>query len=360
MSEATSTTTATSGGDTTSAAPAAPATVDVDAASLAAAREAMGAPAPETAAPAGEAEEAGVAAPGEPAKAEPAAAAAEQTAYERVMRDIKARDDEQKAREKLREQVRAEARAELEAERTKIREEETARVRAELKDSFKRAPVKAITDLEVDGGRLITDLAERAGNPLYDRLAELEAQLTDVRTKGSSAAEERIKALESAIAKREQADMQAARAAEDRQVASVFAEKAPSALAYFGGDAAVVKRAREVATSYCEATRETHCPYDVIVQQLTQEAKTGVADELRKLDARREALSKLLQQPAGDTGKPTETNGRTGPRTLSAQGASERRASPKSPAEMTPAERDEAMLAAAREHMGPKKKSRSL
>lgn len=331
------------------------AAVDVDAASLAAARAAMGVePAAEPAAPAAGEVEAPAAAPSAPAAGEP-------TEIEKLRAEIKAREGEQRQREKLEASYAEKLKAQVDAVSAKIREEVRAEERAAVRSRLKENPFAAISELEVDGAALVGKLAERAKvGPVFDEIAQLRAELAAMKDGGASKdIRAELESLKKAQAEREAAAQREAAAAEERGVVSIVTKEAPAAIAFYGDEANVVKRARAIATEWCTLKGVETCPYDVIVQQLDTEAKKGAAEELKKLDARREALSKLVQQPApGLAGRPTESNGQARPRTLSAQGASERRASPKPVSEMTPAEQDEAMRAAAREAMGPVKKSR--
>lgn len=322
-----------------------------DAAALSAAREAMGVAEPD--APAG--------APPTPANA-PASDAAALTELQQLRAEIKARENETKARQKLETEYEGRFKTSIEAERAKLQTEVRAALVEEYKQKLRTRPAETITnDFGIDGAALVTDLAHRAGpaGAALAEIAELKAKLSKLETGGTS---EVAKLRAEIEAERKAArDAQAAQSheASAKQLVNIVTEKAPAALAYYGDASGMMTRAQSIAQEYCEAKGVDVCPYNVIVAELESEAKAGVAARVKTLEAQLASL-KSLQQPAGLAGKPTELNGRTtSTRTLSASSASERRASPKPLAEQSQEELDKAMRDAAREAMGPTKKARS-
>jgi hypothetical protein len=327
---------------------------------LAAVRDALGKPADGAGEPT-------AAATDQPAD-EPAAAQAppsELTELQRIRDDIKAQQKEQRLREEARAAARKEYEATLASEKERITKEVREQLAADFKKRLRTSPVDALTEHEVDGAELVRQIAERAG-PNGQQAAELAALREEIAAlKGGGAVPKEVAdALAEVKAwKDERAKDAAARAAQaaeqaQKHLVSIVTEKAPGAAAYYGDSKAVYARAQQIADEYCQAKGETTCPYAVIVSELESEARTGAADRVKALAAQLAALQ-TLQQPAAVTVPPTETNGRKQvPRTPSAAGASERRASPKPADEMTAAELDEAVLVAAREAMGPKKVSR--
>lgn len=301
-------------------------------------------------------------APAEEAEADaPAPAAAEttdETPLALMRKEMAKRDDEQRYREKLRASVLEELKGETEAYRQRLTQETEQRLKAEMLERIRSRPVEWIKENQIDGTQFISELADRATphGKLYDEFAQFKAAVA--------------KDLETTKKRAETAEQQLQRLAEERQeaqkqqayqrlVSQVEADPEAKGLisAYFGTQEHVIQRSQEIADEYIASTGNRSCPYDFVVNQLKTEAKSGVPAELQKLQARIDELSKL-QMAAGD-GKPTETNGQKGPRTLSAKGASERRATPKPRSEMSDAEVDEASVAAAMAVMPPRKASRS-
>lgn len=322
-----------------------------DAAALSAAREAMGKA--DTEAP--PTPDAPAAPPSVPATPDAL------TELGQLRAEIRAKEQEQKQRERLDGEYKKRLDESLAAERTRLQAEVRAELVADYRNRMRLAPADTITEFGVDGVDLVRTLAERAGpqGQSLGEIAKLRAELDALKTNGSKDLRAEIDAIKAERAK----DIAAYHAREadaaNRQLVTLLTEKTPASLAYYGGEAVVVKRAQEIADEYCAAKGVQTCPYGVIVQELEAESRKGAADRLKSLDAQRSELAKLLQQPAGITGAPTEMNGRKGPRTLSAQGASERRASPKPASEMSASELDEASRAAAREALGPRARPRT-
>jgi hypothetical protein len=332
-----------------------------DAAVLAAAREAMGKPAVEA-----EAAE-GIAA-GVPSTEPATPIAAEVSELQQLRESIKAKERDQRLREEVTASLRKEHAAELAAAREQLAKEVRAEHAAAFKSRMRTQPVETLTEYEVEGVDLVRRIAERAGpqGQSLTELAQLREELAALKGGGGAVPKEisealaEMKAWKEERARDAQARQQAAVENAQRQLVTMVTEKSAGAVAFYGGERAMVARAHEIADEYCQAKGVTTCPYPIIVQELDAEARKGAADSVRALEARLAAL-KALQQPAAVTVAPTESNGRKTtqvPRTPSAAGASERRASPKPASEMSASELDEAARVAAREAMGPKQKSR--
>ena len=350
--------TETSGGTTTGAEVAATLAPTGDAAALAAAREAMG-KAAEEAPPAADGAPATPAAT--PAPAPPAEVEA-LTELGKLRAEIRAKEQEQKQRERLDGEYRSKFEAAVAEERKKLAAQAKAEVLAEYREKLRLTPREALEEAQVDGVNLVKTLAERAGpqGQALAEIAKLRAELEALRTGGASAD---VRAELDAFKKAREQEAAAAREHQvqqsHRQLVTMVTEKVPAAVHFYGSESAVTTRAQAIADEYCAAKGVGTCPFPVIVQELEAEARKGAVERAKALKAQYDEVSKLLQQSGEAPASSSESNGRKqAPRTLSAAGASERRASPKPVSEMSPAEIDEAARFAAREAMGPKVKPR--
>lgn len=298
--------------------------------------------------------------PGEAETTSPPAAASEpaeeETELGRLRKERAKLEREQKAREAMKAQLRAELEAELKGSLPK-RDDLLAEARREWLARFKTDPVAAFRDADVDGAQAVARLADAASpeGKLHAKIAELEAALEN----RHEPLAKRLEQIE-AERKREREQYEAMlRAQEERALVTQVeteAAKEPLVRAFFRDDSALVRRGREIAQEYCEATQKPTCPWSVIVSELKAEAKREAPKEIARLQERIAQLSKLVQgsAPAAvQATQPAETRGAApGQRTLGAKSASERRATPKPASDMTDEERDAAALAAAREAMG--------
>lgn len=289
----------------------------------------------------------------------------EMTELERIRAASKGRVEEQRAREAARaqavEEARASLRAEYDAQVKAAREQAAAETREAIKRQFHTKPVDAITEMGLDGAQLIGDVAKRAGQagPVYDEIASLRAELAELReaASGVSTLKESFSKMEATNKAYEEQILTSQRAHAQRQLLEAVTAKSEAIPAYFGGADKLSARAQEIADEYCQLEGKSTCPYDVVVSELAAEAKRGVSERLKALDTERSALAKLLDEPRAAAELPAESKGLQATRTLSSQSAGERHATPKPRDQMTAADLDEAMRAAARAAIGDKAKA---
>ncbi len=279
----------------------------------------------------------------EPAKTEPETPAASETPADdgmsTVAKVLKEREAAQAARDD-----RAAAKAEADAARaeaSKLKaeaEQDRAAAKSEREriEKLRANPMAAIKELGWDAKRLVDEVT-REGSPEWVAQQRYEAQLAELKAETSAMRAWREDREKADAAAKEQQGAYARHQVESRFLESFPAESA-ARLLYEEAD--IVKRGHEIADAYT--------------------AKSGKVASLEELrDYIEEQAAKRLaaiRQPQGDaTGSkapaaaaklPTKTPG-NGPRALSGNAASERRASPKPHHEMTDAEQRQAQIDAA-------------
>lgn len=265
---------------------------------------------------------------------------------------LNGRVEKRRGHEDIERRTREAVAKEYEAKQAEIRKELEAQVRREYAERLRAQPVDAIRDAGLDGSDLVTRLVQQTTPEakLHNKIVELEMKLAkltepiDARTK---ALEEQHRAWNEQLVEQQRSAGQR----EFLQIVSAKDEKTgeerfPYTLARFDDPGEMVKHAQAIANRYCEVTGERSCPHADLLEYLEKESR-------ERFEKNASRYSGLLQKRAGavTVATPsTEPNGRASkPRTLSAQSASERRASPKPRAEWTAQDEEAAMLAAARD-----------
>ena len=320
----------------------------LQAAQTASAEYAKSAPSKESTALADQASPAGVASPetetnaGEPSASEPPAE--DSNILARLLK-AKGREAAQKQRDEV-ESYAAKRRAEADAEAERRLRDADERARHLEREAEARA-LRRIE--EMTSGEEILARQANQNDPLFKLAKRFEADLK-ARDERAEAMAREIESLRAESQERDQGIVQARTSIAERNFLSKATEDAfPYARAYWDSDADILARAKAVlhdAKAEAEKRGEGdgfYCDDKDVLAFLETEAKD-------RLSRKRDLLSKLLSPVEGDP-EPSKGSGRRGEgpksRTLSTSAASERRASPKPPSQMTEEEAEVAMRQAA-------------
>ncbi len=321
----------------------------VSAAKSASAEYAKSQPAKESTALGDQVPSAGVASPetetnaGEPAASEQPAE--DSNILARLLK-AKGREAAQKQRDEV-ESYAAKRRAEADADAERRLRDADERARHLEREAEARA-LRRIEEM-TSGEEILARQANKS-DPLYQLAKRFEADLK-ARDERAEAMAEEIKSLRAESQERDQGIVQARTSIAERNFLSKATEDAfPYARAYWDSDADILARAKAVlhdAKAEAEKRGEGdgfYCDDKDVLAFLETEAKD-------RLSRKRDLLSKLLSPVDGDPEPSKGGSGRQGQgpksRTLSTSAASERRASPKPPSQMTEEEAEVAMRQAA-------------
>lgn len=280
---------------------------------------------------------------GEPSASEPPAE--DSNILARLLK-AKGREAAQKQRDEV-ESYAAKRRAEADADAERRLRDADERAR-----HFEReAEARALRRIEeMTSGEEILARQANANDPLVKLAKRFEADL-NARDEALKAMGKEIESLRAESQERDQGIVQARTSIAERNFLSkATEEKFPYARAYWDSDADILARAKAVlhdAKAEAEKRGEGdgfYCDDHDVLAFLETEAK-------ERLSRKRDLLSKLLSPVEGDPEPPKGGSGRQGQgpktRTLSTSAASERRASPKPPSQMTEEEAEVAMRQAA-------------
>jgi hypothetical protein len=257
----------------------------------------------------------------------------------------KGREQAQKQRDEAESYLsKRRAEADAEAERRVREADERARHLEREAEERVRRRIDELTTPEELLGREVDKK-----DPLYQLAKRFEGDLK-ARDERYAAMERELQALKEQTHERDKGLVEArASIAEKNFLAKATEEKYPYARAFWDGDDELLSRGKDILrAARAEHEKRTgsedfYCPDEDVLAFLNEEAK-------ERLTRKRETLTKLLSPVERDP-EPEKGNGRHGQgpkaRTLSASAASERRATPKPPADMTEAEVEAAMRVAA-------------